>query len=83
MMIDAVNVNVERDVLDLVPVEFNGHVINLKRGGSHGYWTVHYPKGRIPKELEGSYTNKSLAEQAVTNYLKTLKPHERASTKST
>lgn len=73
MMVDAVNVSTERDEHDLHPVEVNGHVINLKRGGSHGYWTIHYPKGRIPQQLEGSYTNRSLAEQAVTNYLKTLK----------
>lgn len=67
------HVDPERDFVDLETVEENGVVMNLKRGGSHGYWTIHYPKGRLPPSLEGQYTNRSLAEQAARNYLKSIR----------
>ena len=71
MLID--HVDPKRDILDTIKIEVDGTEMFLKRGGSHGYWRVNYPKGRLPKFLEGQYTNKSLAEQAVRTYLRNLR----------
>lgn len=67
------HVSPERDFVDLEEIEENGVKINLKRAGAHGYWTIHYSKGRLPPSLEGQYTNRSLAEQAARHYLKNIR----------
>ena len=67
------HVDPERDVLDLIPIEEEGVIMNLKRGGAHGYWTIQYPKGPLPQMLQGQYTNKALAEQDARNYIKHIR----------
>lgn len=67
------HIDPDRDVPDESPIEVNGITMNLKRGGSHGYWRVSYPKGPLPDSLKGQYLSKYDAEKAVTVYLKQMR----------
>ena len=49
----------------------NGNVITFKCKDPYGFWTVHYDKGGMPKNLQGQYTAFEYAYADVKKYLST------------
>lgn len=53
-------------------VEAGEKIYTLKCSDPHGMWTVH-GKGKVPKQLSGSYLTAFDAQRAIESYLSTLK----------
>lgn len=49
----------------------SGNVITFKCKDPYGFWTVHYDKGGMPKNLQGMYTTFEYAYADVKKYLDT------------
>lgn len=49
----------------------SGSVITFKCKDPYGFWTVHYDKGAMPKNLRGQYTTFEYAYADVQKYLNT------------
>lgn len=47
----------------------NGFNVTIKANDPYGFWTIHFEKGRPPKDISGTYTDYSRAKEALDNYL--------------
>ena len=50
-----------------VPVGDN--VLTATRTDPYGFWSFSFKRGRLPKELEGSFSSDQRVKQAVNQYL--------------
>lgn len=66
---DNIHTDANRDQGDEIVFKIGDKSVNIKKTGAHGFWSIHYPQGRLPKQLEGKFTTYKLAEATARAYL--------------
>lgn len=66
---DHIHTDGDRDQSDEIVFKVGDKSVNIKKTGAHGFWSIHYSQGRLPKQLSGRFTTYKLAESAARAYL--------------
>lgn len=59
---------IDNAVIDELKSDIDGDIVYIRSYNPHGFYRIHFDKGRLPMELSGNYTSKALAESEAKKY---------------